>query len=156
MATLINTESIEMNESISTDNGKHSRKQWWQHIPIPDSWHLIDDRYRERDREQIDLDDTRSSYRRRYDDGPPPSPKIQVPLSLVVTIVIYLVGQLIGGIWWAATLQSNLQHETADRAKEESRLWQAIETYRLENNQLRVEVARNNTQLRNIKEEQED
>jgi hypothetical protein len=137
-------------------NGRFGRKQWWEHLPIPESWHLVDrdpSPYRERERgEPIDLDESRSGYRRRYDDSPPPAPRIQVPLSLVVTVVIYFIGQLIGSIWWAATLQSNLQHEIADRAKEESRLWQTVETYRLENNQLRVEVARNNTQIRNLKE----
>jgi hypothetical protein len=142
-------------ESInSPDNGKINRKQWWDHFSIPSSWYLSDASYRDRERES-DLDDTRSNYRRRYDDssqGPPQAPKIQIPLALVVTIVIYLLGQLIGSIWWAATQQSDLQHEIVDRQKEEARLWQSIETYRLENNQLRVEVARNNTQIRNLKE----
>ncbi len=138
-------------------NGRQGRKQWWQHIPIPESWHLVDEgrTYRDREGGRDDLDDTRS-YRRRYDDGPPQAPRIQVPLSLVVTIIIYLIGQLISSVWWAANQQSNLQHEISDRQKEESRLWQNIETYRLENNQLRVEIARNNIQIRNIKEEKEE
>lgn len=99
--------------------------------------------YRDRDRDRdIDLDDTRS-FRRRYDDpGPQSSPKVQVPFGVIVTITIYLVGQLVAGVWWAATLQSNLQHEIADRSKEESRLWQTVETYRLQVEALRVEMAR--------------
>lgn len=127
------------------------RRLWWQYLHIPDSWLLSendrsdrprDQRDRDRDRE-LDLEDTRS-FRRRYEESaPPPSaPRIQVPLGVIVTVVLYLVGQLVGGVWWAATLQSNLQHEIMDRAKEEDRLWQSIQTYRLEIQQLRVENAR--------------
>jgi len=132
-------------------NGRHNRKQWWHHLPIPESWYVDEEEGRNRyigDRRSTssDLDDTRSGYRRRYDDDPPlpsfSSPRIQIPLPLVVTIIIYLIGQLIGGIWWAATQQSNLQHEIADRAKEEARLWDGLQTYRAENNALRLEVAR--------------
>ena len=99
-----------------------------------------DDRDRDRDN---DLDDTRSSLRRRYDDLPTqPAPKIQVPFAVVISVIIYLVGQLVTGIWWGATLQSDLRHEIADRAKEEQRLWDSIQTYRSEVNALRIDVAR--------------
>ena len=118
---------------------------------IPQSWYAIDngngrdrdrDRGREIDRDRdTDLDDTRS-FRRRYDDYPTPTPKVQVPFGVVVTIMIYLIGQLVGGVWWAATLQSNLQHEITDRGREEQRLWESIQTYRLEVQALRVEAAR--------------
>lgn len=102
----------------------------------------------DRDRE-LDLDDTRS-FRRRYDDQLPIAPKVQVPFAVIVTIMIYLIGQLVGGVWWAATLQSNLQHEIADRSKEEKRLWDDIQTYRAEVNALRIEIARVQTNVRQI------
>lgn len=101
--------------------------------------------YRDRDRDRdTDLDDTRSFRGRRYDDQQPqPSaPKFQIPAGAVLTLVIYLIGQLIAGIWWAATLQTNQQHEIVDRAKEEGRLWQTVETYRLQVEALRREMAR--------------
>lgn len=122
------------------------RKPWW-HYAVPHSWLMAEgDRDREpRDRREreMGLDDTWSYRRRMEDQPPPPSPKVQVPFGVIVTITIYLVGQLVGGVWWAATLQSNLHHEMADRAKEEHRLWESIQTYRLEVQQLRVEIARN-------------
>lgn len=126
------------------------RKPWWSYVPIPTSWILSDgDRGGDRDRRDrdrdLDLDDTRP-LRRRWDEQgpppPPPAPRVQVPLAVIVTLAIYLVGQLMAGIWWAATLQSNQQHEMADRAKEESRLWQTVETYRLQVEALRREMAR--------------
>jgi len=120
----------------------YGRRPWWHRLPIPSSWILVEG-IDPRDRRESDLDDTRS-YRRRYDDAPQsqPAPQVQVPLGVIVTIMIYLVGQLVGGVWWAATLQSNLQHEIADRTKEEGRLWQTVETYRLQVEALRVEIAR--------------
>jgi hypothetical protein len=127
------------------------RKLWWQYT-IPESWISIegvDPRERQErqsrdfNRDRDELEDTRSfRNNRRYDDSPPLSPKIQVPFGVIITIMIYLIGQLVGGVWWAATLQSNLQHEIADRAKEESRLWDSVQTYRLEVQALRVEIAR--------------
>lgn len=128
------------------------RRVWYSWIPK--SWYaqegggVPDQRndhraYRDRDRDrETDLDDTRS-YRRRYEDLPPSSsPKVQIPAGAVLTLVIYLIGQLIGGVWWAATQQSNLQHEIVDRAKEETKLWNEINTYRVEVNALRIEIAR--------------
>lgn len=129
-----------------------ARRLWYNWIPK--SWYangqeggIGDPRndhrvYRDRDRDRdIDLDDTRS-FRRRYDDIPPSSPRVQVPFGVIITIVIYLIGQLVGGVWWAATLQSNLQHEIADRSKEEIKLWTEINTYRAEVNALRIDIAR--------------
>lgn len=129
------------------------RRLWYNWIPR--SWYAngqeggqVDPRndhrvYRDRDRDRdIDLEDTRS-FRRRYEDQPQPqAAKFQIPAGAVLTLVIYLIGQLIGGVWWAATQQSNLAHEIVDRAKEESKLWDQINTYRAEVNALRVEVAR--------------
>lgn len=112
--------------------------------------------YRDRDRDRdIDLEDTRS-FRRRYEDQQPPSPKFQIPAGAVLTLVIYLIGQLIGGVWWAATQQSNLQHEIVDRAKEESKLWDQINTYRAEVNALRIEIARVTSRSSNRDNRQED
>lgn len=129
------------------------RKLWYNWIPK--SWYANgggqeggdprnDHRvYRDRDRERdIDLDDTRS-FRRRYDDLPPQTgPKFQIPASAVLTLMLYLIGQLIAGVWWGATQQANLQHEIVDRAKEENKLWDQINTYRSEVNALRIEIAR--------------
>jgi hypothetical protein len=136
---------------------------WWQKS-IPKSWYMTEsgggregtstggegrgfyrDRDRDRDRE-LDLDDTRS-MRRRYDDSSPPSPKIQVPFGVILSVAIYLIGQLVGGVWWAATLQSTLQHEISDRAKEEGRLWDSIQTYRVEVQALRIDLAKLTSQV---------
>lgn len=138
-----------------------ARRPWWSYA-IPPSWLLNEGgghrEPRDRRERDTDLEDT-WTYRRRLEDQPPPSPKVQVPFGVIVTITIYLVGQLVGGVWWAATLQSNLQHEIVDRAKEEERLWQSIQTYRLEVQQLRVEIARASgpkagSNRRNLEEEE--
>ena len=89
-----------------------------------------------------DLDDTRPVMRRRYEDSHPPPHKIQVPFPVIVTLCIYLVTQLIAGVWWAATMQAQQNHEIADRAREERELWETIQTYKAEVNQLRLEIAR--------------
>lgn len=144
------------------------RRFWYSRV-IPKSWFLNDsidrdrdrsldrsESYRDRSRLLDDLDDTRS-FRRRYEDQPPPqAPKVQVPFSVIVTITIYLIGQLVAGIWWAATLQSNLQHEISGREKEEQRLWDSIQAYRAEVNALRLDIARatGNTSRRLNKEEE--
>jgi hypothetical protein len=113
--------------------------------------------YRDQDRPRESMDDTWSRYR-RFDDQPsnqPSQPKVQVPFGVLVTILIYLIGQLVGGVWWAATLQSNLQHEITDRSKEEARLWDGIQTFRQETNALRLEIARLTGNGRN-KQKEED
>lgn len=131
---------------------------WWKR-PIFLTWQTMAPVDRER---EFDPDATGSLRRRRYDDeGPPlqPYPKVQVPFGVVVSLMIYLVGQLIGGVWWAATLQSDVNHEIADRLKEEARLWQSVETYRLEVHQLRVELAKKNsttTRKQPVYHEEED
>lgn len=135
--------------------GPKKKSWWWAPVPAPPI--LAEGIDRRRDERELDLDDTRSSFRRRYDDSPPPAPKVQVPFGVVITIAIYLVGQLIGGVWWAATQQSNLQHEIADRAREESRLWDSMQTYRAEVQALRVELARlSNSKKRNLQDQEED
>ena len=74
-------------------------------------------------------------------------------VNFPTAIFIFMLAQLIGGIWWSATMQAKLDHEIADRARdqaqssadrsrEQSQLWQAVETYRLQTDQLRIEVAR--------------
>lgn len=92
-------------------------QKWW-----PDVWSAMSP--------VDDLDDTRSIQRRRWEDqySPPPSHKVQVPLSVIVTLSIYLVGQLVGGIWWAATLQSDVKYQQQDSMK----LWQKVETHDLQ------------------------
>lgn len=124
--------------------------------PDPRNDHRV---YRDRDRDRdIDLDDTRS-FRRRYDDIQPPSqasPKFQIPAGAVLTLVLYLIGQLIAGVWWGATQQANLQHEIMDRAKEEQRLWESVQTYRLEVQALRVEIARSGSKAGSRKQNNDE
>jgi PAS domain-containing protein len=150
--------------SIANPQEQQGKFFWWGFIPFPKSWFAVEGNLPPgsppyRDREPENLDDTWSRYnrQRRYEDnnGPSQQPKVQVPLGVIVTIMIYLVGQLVGGVWWAATLQSNLQHEITDRQKEESRLWDNIQTYRLEVQSLRVEMARRNTTSKSRSHEEE-
>lgn len=167
---------------VSSDSSNHSsnskwRLEWWGFvpIPIPVSWIREDEEHiptlqiqmennsppgppSYRDREGENLDDTWPRYnnrQRRYDDSqqPPQPPKIQVPISVIITVVFWSIAQLVGGVWWAATLQSDLRHEIADRSKEEERLWENIQTYRLEVQALRVDLARSQTTIRQLKEE---
>lgn len=132
--------------AVAEASPRRAWRSWWS--CLPQSWIKMSPIEGGRERER-DADDTAAYPRRRWEDSgpPPPAPRIQVPLGLVVTIVIYLLGQLIGSIWWAATLQSNQNHEIADRAKEEARLWQEVGTCRLEVQQLRVEVARSSPRI---------
>lgn len=129
---------------MSLADAGSKKSWWWAPVPSPPIQAEGVDRDRRREERDIDLDDTRPLFRRRYDDSPPapPAPKIQVPFAVVISVTIYLVGQLVTGIWWGATLQSDLRHEIADRAKEEQRLWDSIQTYRSEVNALRNDVAR--------------
>lgn len=131
---------------IVTSTEPRSRSRNLLYDWIPQSWYAVDngrDRgERNPDRERdIDLDDTRS-FGRRYDDQSPFVPKIQVPFGVVVTLVIFTITQLVTGVWWGATLSANLQHEIADRAKEEQRLWDSVQAYRSEVNALRIDIAR--------------
>jgi len=70
-----------------------------------------------------DLDGT-ASFRRRRDDveDVPRATKSNVPPWLL-PLIIYLVGQLVGSIWWAATMQSDVKYLQAENLK----LWQKIE-----------------------------
>jgi hypothetical protein len=80
-----------------------------------------------------DLDGTGGFQRRRWDDLPAPAaPRVQVPLGVVVTLVIYLIGQLAGGIWWAATLQSDVRYLQGENMK----LWQQNEVLKLKNEKI--------------------
>lgn len=87
---------------------------------LPKSWIAMSS-----DRD-VDLDGT-GHGRRRWEDTPPPAPRVQVPVGVIVTVVIYLVGQLCAGIWWAATSQSSILY----LQQRNGELWQLIETQRL-------------------------
>lgn len=161
--------------SSSDSSNNKWRLEWWGFIPIPVTWiERQEIKWQEleaiemegnsppppsyRDRENESLDDTWSRYnrQRRYDDNQHQSqspPKIQVPISVIITVVFWSIAQLVGGVWWAATLQSDLRHEISDRSKEEERLWENIQTYRLEVQALRVDLARSQTTIRQLKEE---
>jgi len=149
---------------VEKQTGYENQANYWHWTLrlIPSSWLKMspiegsNDRDRgdwDRGRGDNDLDDTRSGYRRRREDNQPP--RIEVPLGIVVTVTLYLLGQLITSVWWAATQQNNLQHEMMDRAKEESRLWDGLQTYRAEVGALRIEIARITGQ-NNDKQKRED
>jgi len=83
------------------------------------------------------LDGTGSFYRRRADDMERERPMstsggIRIPPGLIVGMVMYLIGNTVGGIWWAATTQAKIDNLTADNIK----LWQKIETQELLQNRL--------------------
>jgi hypothetical protein len=104
------------------------------------------------------LDDT-SVRRRRSDDADPAAFRATgTGINFPTGLLLFLLGQLVGGIWWAATLQSDMNHEIQDRAKEEARLWQTVETYRLQVEALRIEVARSSPsiQIRRTRPEKEE
>lgn len=63
-------------------------------------------------------------------------------INFPTAIFLFLLAQLVGGVWWGATMQSDVNHEIADRARQEGQLWQEVATYKLEVDQLRLEVAR--------------
>lgn len=79
------------------------------------------------------LDGTASFRRRNGEDGESPSYRsgggITLPPGLVVGFVLYLVAQGVGGIWWAATMQSRIDVLIADK----ERLWQKVEVLDLQN-----------------------
>lgn len=91
------------------------RRPWWSRLPS--SWLQMSP---PDDRERLDETDYR---RRREDYAPPPAPRIQVPIGVVVTIAIYLIGQLAGSIWWAATLSSKVAY----LEQRQGELWQKLE-----------------------------
>lgn len=90
-----------------------------------------------------DMDGTGSFYRRRDEDRLRERDRdsssggggIRIPPSFIVGLVMYLIGNTVGGIWWAATTQAKIDNLAADNTK----LWQKIEAQemiqnRLENN----------------------
>jgi hypothetical protein len=92
------------------------------------------------------LNDT-SSFRRRREDSDDSSGgggfrMTGNGINFPTVVFIFLLGQLVGAIWWGATMQSDVNHEVVDRAKQEGQLWQIVETYRLQVDQLRIDVAR--------------
>jgi hypothetical protein len=50
--------------------------------------------------------------------------RVQLPQWLF----LYLIAQLVGGVWWAATLQSDVRYLQQENAK----LWQKVETHDLQ------------------------
>jgi hypothetical protein len=50
----------------------------------------------------------------------------------LLPLVLYLIGQLVGSIWWAATMQSDVRYLQQENLK----LWQKVETHDLELAQL--------------------
>ena len=77
------------------------------------------------------LDQT-GSYRRRSEDYPPPPDPGAFRASghginFPTAIFLYLIAQLVGSIWWAATIQAKSSFLEAENAK----LWQKIETHDL-------------------------
>jgi hypothetical protein len=84
------------------------------------------------------LDQT-GSWRRRYEDTHPPQHRIEIPFSAIVAITLYLIGNLVTSIWWAATIQSNQQHQQVQitinqqqQQQEMIKLWQKVETHDLQ------------------------
>jgi hypothetical protein len=79
------------------------------------------------------LDQT-GSYRRRSEDYPPPDPGAFRAsghgINFPTAIFLYLIAQLVGSIWWAATIQAKSSFLEAENAK----LWQKIELHDLQLN----------------------
>lgn len=75
------------------------------------------------------LDQTGGMYRRR-DEAPDPGTfrASGSGVNFPTAILLYLVAQLIGGIWWAATMQARQDYLTAENVK----LWQKVETHDLQ------------------------
>jgi len=46
----------------------------------------------------------------------------------LLPLVLYLVGQLVGSVWWAATMQSDVRYLQQENLK----LWQKVETHDLQ------------------------
>jgi hypothetical protein len=89
------------------------------------------DERRERERERDELESTGAFYRRRYDDispSAPPPRRVEIPFGVIVTLVLYLIGQLVGSVWWAATLQSDVRYAQ----REDAKIWQKVETHDLQ------------------------
>lgn len=59
-------------------------------------------------------------------------------VNLPQWLFIYLIAQLIGSIWWAATLQSDVRYLQAENVK----VWQKVETQELQLEQLDRTVRR--------------
>lgn len=81
---------------------------------------------RDRD-EDGNLDDTSVMRRQVSEIAAAVSKKPAVPPWLL-PLVIYLVGQLVGSVWWAATMQSDVRYLQSENMK----LWQKVETHDLQ------------------------
>lgn len=121
-----------------------SRRSFWGQW-VPRSWVAMSN-----ERGHADLEGT-GQFRRRWEDSAPPSaPRVQVPVGVIVTVVIYLIGQLCAGIWWAATSQSSLLY----LQQRNGELWQLIETQRLRIDKLERE--QNDTIRQKVRETMDD
>lgn len=77
------------------------------------------------------MDDTSVMRRQVAEIAANVSKKPSVPPWLL-PLVIYLVGQLVGSVWWAATMQSDVRYLQTENIK----LWQKVETHDLQIAQL--------------------
>jgi hypothetical protein len=77
------------------------------------------------------LDDSQV-FRRRADDDPGTFRASGSGVNFPLGIFLYLIAQLIGGIWWAATMQAKVDSLVSDNA----RLWQKIEAQEMVQNKL--------------------
>lgn len=69
-------------------------------------------------------DDLDSTVIRKLDELITSSKRPTLPPWLL-PLVIYLVGQLVGSVWWAATMQSDVRYLQNENLK----LWQKVETH---------------------------
>jgi hypothetical protein len=56
---------------------------------------------------------------------------ILLPQGFLVALSLYLIGQLVGGIWWAATLSANLTNLTSSIQNDKNE--QKLKIQQLEN-----------------------
>lgn len=79
------------------------------------------------------LEDT-GIYRRRSADATPAERQggMNIPSGLIVGLILYLVAQGVGGIWWAATMQSRVETLQIENGK----LWDRIGLHDLQQNKI--------------------
>lgn len=78
---------------------------------------------------QTDLEETGTGFRRQIPTEDTSGMRVDGNrVNLPQWLFIYLIAQLIGSIWWAATLQSDVRYLQQDNAK----AWQKIETHGLQ------------------------
>lgn len=79
---------------------------------------------------QTDLDETgTAAFRRQLPAEDTSGMRVDGSrVNLPQWLFIYLIAQLIGSIWWAATLQSDVRYLQQDNVK----VWQKVETHDLQ------------------------